>query len=420
VNRLILTLGVVVLTCLHVTTRAQPVPGAGFAAVPGKGGQDPFGPYEPVADWPQDFSELPGYENWTWGSGQGIFAESSNRIFVLQRGLLKRIERPENRLVDDQGTRLRFPVGRQHDWRDGTLPWRDATVASPAQNTPEGMKAWKDAGYRLGVDAIWQDCIVVVDGQGRIVETWDQWDSMLARAHSVHVSPYDPEKHVWIVDDYAHAIYKFTNDGKRLVQTLGTPHESGSDSRHFGRPTFMAFLPDAIFVADGYVNSRVVKFDNDGNYLLEWGQKGVAPNDTRPGYFNCLHGIDVDRESRRAFVSDRENHRTQVCDENGKFLDQWHFGDPPSDIQYLIVADGAVWAADAGTTKILKYDLDGHFLYSWGSWGTFPGGMWGVHGMTVDEQGNFYIAEVNAGVAQKLRPRPGANPAFLIGPPPVR
>ena len=105
----------------------------------------------------------------------------------------------------------------------------------------------------------------------------------------------------------------------------------------------------------------------------------------------------------------------QVFDEDGNFLDQWSFGDPPTDAQYLIVANGAVWVVDAGTTKLIKYDLDGMFQYSWGTWGTFPGGMWGVHGMSADEEGNFYIAEVNNGRVQKYRPRPGVDPDLLIG-----
>jgi hypothetical protein len=45
---------------------------------------------------------------------------------------------------------------------------------------------------------------------------------MWVKPHAVHVNPFDPDKHIWIVDDLAHAIYKFTNDGKEIVQTLGT------------------------------------------------------------------------------------------------------------------------------------------------------------------------------------------------------
>ena len=50
-----------------------------------------------------------------------------------------------------------------------------------------------------------------------------------------------------------------------------------------------------------------------------------------------------------------------------------------------------LWAYDRGTSKMLKYDLQGHFLYSWGTWGDFPGGFWGVHGFSVDQDGNFYV-----------------------------
>ena len=67
---------------------------------------------------------------------------------------------------------------------------------------------------------------------------------------------------MWVVDDHTHAIYKFTNDGKQLVQTIGTPNVPGADGTHFNRPTFMAWLPDGSFyVSDGYNGTRVAKFD---------------------------------------------------------------------------------------------------------------------------------------------------------------
>ena len=69
-----------------------------------------------------------------------------------------------------------------------------------------------------------------------------------------------------------------------------------------------------------------------------------------------------------------------------------------------------LWAYDRGTSKMLKYDLDGHFLYAWGVWGDFPGGFWGVHGFSVDQEGNFYVAEVDSGRVQKFRPAPGRQP----------
>jgi len=107
---------------------------------------------------------------------------------------------------------------------------------------------------------------------------------MLARPHAVYVSPYDPDRHVWIVDDFRHAIFKFSNDGKRLIQTIGTYGMPGADATHFFRPTFMAWLPDGtFFVADGYENTRVAKFDAAGKFLLAWGEKGTPPNEPDTG-----------------------------------------------------------------------------------------------------------------------------------------
>ena len=69
---------------------AAPVPGAGFAAIPGlTGGQDIFGPYEVVPDWPRPMSEsLPGHEQWTYSVTMDVFAESPNRVLVASKGEL--------------------------------------------------------------------------------------------------------------------------------------------------------------------------------------------------------------------------------------------------------------------------------------------------------------------------------------------
>jgi DNA-binding beta-propeller fold protein YncE len=389
-------------------------PGYGFTAVPGQvGGQDSFGPYDIVKDWPKNLSTLPGNEGWTWGAGESVYAESPNRVFALMRGELPNIRRPQTKMLKEFGPSITFPIGR--------LPWRDATTAS----LPGGGASGQDPGAptdgwngTVGVDAKWENCIVVLDANGNITERWTQWDKILQRPHFVAINPYDPEKHVWVVDDHMQAIYKFSHDGKQLVQTIGTPRQKGADGTHFSRPTYIAWLPDStMFVADGYNGTRVAKFDKDGKFLLDWGQKGTPP-DKRPGYMNNVHGIAVDPQTRRVFVNDRGNKRIQVFDENGKYLYEWSPGADPSDIHLLYIgADRTLWAADRGTSKMLKYDLDGHFLYSWGIWGDFQGGFWGVHGFSVDQEGNFYVAEVDSGRVQKFHPRAGVNTAFLVGKP---
>ena len=109
----------------------------------------------------------------------------------------------------------------------------------------------------------------------------------LGRPHDIEISPYDPEKHIWIVDADNHFVSEFTHDGKQRILTLGTPGVPGDDDTHFRRPTFMAFMDaNTWYLADGYDNTRVIKYDMHGKRLLQWGLKGNPPNEQRPGYFN--------------------------------------------------------------------------------------------------------------------------------------
>src|SRR5436853_7719739 len=86
-------------------------------------------------------------------------------------------------------------------------------------------------------------------------------------------------------------VFKFTHDGKRLVMTLGEAGVSGTDEKHFGRPTDIAWLPDGtFFISDGYVNTRVMKFDKNGKFLLQWGSPGKGNSQ-----FNTVHSVDIDR-----------------------------------------------------------------------------------------------------------------------------
>jgi hypothetical protein len=393
-----------------------------FSAVSGAGAigaEDISGPYEVQQGWPQDLATLPGHQAWTYGSARGIFAESPDRVFLLGGSELPKLNRPASRYVEG-GPNIEFPVNG--------LPWRNANSAAPPgnggsrQDPAKGMEAWRGdkAPFReLGKDARWEHAIVVVNREGKITEEWTQWDHLFKRPHSVYISPYDATKRVWIVDDHTHAIYIFSNDGKQLLQTIGTPNVPGADATHFNRPTFIAWLPEGtFFVADGYNGTRVAKFDKDGKFLLDWGQNGNPGNETRPGYMNNVHGVAVDLQTRRVFVNDRDNHRIQVFDENGKYLSEWKFNVTPSSMHFVQIGDDrSAVVFDRNTHKMLKYDLDGHLIYGWGTIGDFPGTLWGVHGMATDQEGNLYVAEVDSGRFQKFRPKPGANPAMLIGKP---
>jgi peptidylamidoglycolate lyase len=338
-----------------------------------KGGDDRTGPYDVVANWPQPLAfAKPGY---IWGSTGGIFAESPDRVFIANRGELKLPATP--------------PPGFTGFW---------GSIEQATTPTPE-----------------FRNCIVVVDRNGKAVESWTQWDYLFADGrgpHSVLISPYDPAHNVWVVDDIHHQIFEFTNDGKRMLMSLGVRDEAGNDGSHFKRPTDIAWLPDGtFFVSDGYGNTRVAKFDKNGKFLMAWGTRG-----TGNGEFNTPHSITIDK-NRRVYVSDRANNRVQVFDENGKYLDQFPRITQPYHIR--ISDDQFLWAFSGPLDKLMKYDLNGHLLYAWGTHGTTPGFFWAVHEFSVDSDGNFYTAEVFGGRSQKFRPREGADPSHSFKPQPL-
>ena len=212
------------------SVRAQNKPNFSAAAIAGeKNTQDLWGPYEVVPDWPKPITALPGHQKWTWGAVESVFAETPNRVFILERGEIPAMKRPDEVPYPQVGPSISFPVSQ--------LPFRNASVGPV---TSAGNPVWSG---KLGVDARWEHCIVVVDANGNMVEDWTKWDSMLRRPHYITENPYDPEKHVWIVDDQGHAIYEFTHDGKQLVKTLGTPYHSGNDDSHFQSPDFHQLAP---------------------------------------------------------------------------------------------------------------------------------------------------------------------------------
>ena len=83
----------------------------------------------------------------------------------------------------------------------------------------------------------------------------------------------------------------------------------------------------------------------------------------------------------------------------------------------MITPDQYVWMSDGASHRIFKYDMNGKLLYAFGYFGYFPGGLYGPHQFSVDTDGNFYVAEVFSGRAQKFTPKPGADRMRLITPP---
>jgi len=93
----------------------------------------------------------------------------------------------------------------------------------------------------------------------------------------------------------------------------------------------------------------------------------------------------------------------------------WSTGVRSLPYAHIITDDQHLWISDGGTNRIVKYDLNGKYLYGWGAPGNLPGQFRGPHQLSVDQEGNLYIAEVFNGRVQKFRPKAGADKAKVIG-----
>ncbi len=332
-------------------------------------------PYTVVTGWHQPFAE-PGY---AFGGNSGVFAESPDRIFVAMRG--------ETRLPD--------PIPADFAGHAGSI----------------GINVLFEPDRR-----VWRNCMYTLDREGRVRELWSQWDHLCEGSdgpgpHRVRISPYDPERRVWVINETFHQIYVFSNDGSELLMTLGEKGVPGDDRTHFAKPQDVAFLPDGrILIADGLDNHRIIILDREANYLSEFGGFGEAP-----GQFNGIHALAAGPDGL-IFALDRSGGRVNVFRTTSDparmdLVDVWDGFRLPLD---LIVNDDAVWLTDLGPLRFVKLDFDGNRLYEWEVPREMPDGYLEVHTFTVDSEGNLFGGDNQYGRTQKFVPRPGVDPGLLI------
>ena len=157
--------------------------------------------------------------------------------------------------------------------------------------------------------------MMVFDRDGNFLRSWGE--GQYPRAHGVHMGPDDS---IYLTDDGGHFVRKCSLDGKVLLE-IGVPGKPAPymSGEPFHRCTHTALSPKGdIYVSDGYGNARVHKYSPDGKLLMSWGEPG-----TDPGQFNIVHNICTDADGW-VYVADRENHRVQVFDGNGKYETQWN------------------------------------------------------------------------------------------------
>ncbi|PKB67438.1 MAG: hypothetical protein BZY81_04725 [SAR202 cluster bacterium Io17-Chloro-G4] len=224
--------------------------------------------------------------------------------------------------------------------------------------------------------------VLVFDSGGGFLSGWPRQDSVSEDAHHIYISPDDD---VYLADRDAHQVLKFTTDGE-LVMTLGHRDKAALQAP-FNHPSDIAVAPSGeIYVSDGYGNSCVHRFTNDGAYISSFGAPGNGP-----GEFLVPHSIRIAADGR-VYVCDRENNRVQVFSQDGEFLDQWTDFKGPMGIH--IDANQTVYVTDQ-IPRISILDLEGRLL---ARGRTFEYG----HNVYTDSQGNIYAVDVANQRVQKF------------------
>ena len=243
--------------------------------------------------------------------------------------------------------------------------------------------------------------MIVFDREGNFLQSWGE--GVFSRAHGLHMAPDDT---VYLTDDGDHTVRKCTLDGKVLL-TIGIPGEPAPfmSGDPFRRCTHTALSPsNEIYVSDGYGNARIHKYAQDGRRLKSWGEPGSGP-----GEFNLPHNIACDADGW-VYVADRENHRIQVFDGEGRFETQWHnlhrpsgMYMPPGRCPICYVGEiGPYYEFNRGApnlgprVSILSNDGDVIArITTTPAAGTGPGQFISPHGLAVDSRGDLYVGEVS-------------------------
>jgi len=250
-------------------------------------------------------------------------------------------------------------------------------------------------------------------------------------AHAVRV---DKDDNIWAIDKGSDMVIKFNPEG-RVSMVFGRKKEASDESGpwtratpprpavdgQFRQPTDVTWDTQGnIFVSDGYINSRVAKFDKNGRWLKQWGDRG-----DKPGEFNTPHSIAADAKGN-IYVADRGNRRIQVFDPDGTLLREitidvpvpagvqpW-MGNPPSP-EAAARQNGAPWAicitpgptqylysSDAYPGRVYKLSLDGKVLGVLGSTGRQLKEFGWIHEIACPSENVIYVAEILNWRVQKL------------------
>ncbi len=295
-----------------------------------------------------------------------------------------------------------------------TIPF----TLSPGDGSKTVYVWFKDAGNNISVPA---STSILLNTSGYVcMATWGKPGRGASLLHGGEfMSPMygmtiDRQGSVFVVDNGNNRIQKFENNGN-FILLWGN---FGSSNGNFHNPTGVACDgDDNVYVADTN-NHRIQKFDGKlGQYLRKFGGRGNGE-----GRVNAPWGVAIDRVRGYMYVTDSANFRVQKLDMDGEFVMQWgSFGN--NDGQFYFArgvavdqTDGSVYVVDMGNHRVLKFDTSTNVLpqliAKWGVGGGAghassalaqePGQFRSPWGITVDGNGDVFISDTGNQRIQKF------------------
>lgn len=269
---------------------------------------------------------------------------------------------------------------------------------------PEGYESGQ--GMAVAVDhqgGVWfynrgTHPLIQFSSDGSLIQSWKEDKTLSTHQVAAHGMAVGPDGGIWLVARDSHTVYKYSPAGRTLLMIGGFAASTGSNEAPyaFNLPAGVAHDSKGnVYIADGYGNTRIVKYDASGKYVAHWGGPGAAD-----GQFNVVHGVAVDSRDR-LYAVDRSNKRIQVFDTDGKHLASWNGLGTPWNLAYDRRAD-VLWMCDGDLGRISKLSLEGKVLGWFGTDGSEPGQLHQVHSIAVGAGGAIYAAETVNGRIQKF------------------
>lgn len=179
----------------------------------------------------------------------------------------------------------------------------------------------------------------------------------------------DHEGNLWLTDVGSHQVIKMSADGK-VLKEFGKKYENGKSVENFCKPTDVVIMKNGdFFVADGYCNNRVLKFNADGKVLMNINSKYTKT--LQPPHMTVVHSLAYDEKDNRLLVADRQNNRILLFHAmTGNYLSQIKLSQPVYAIAYEKTCGGVVHAVtqDYEGGKALGYTFSVHSSEPVGKW----------------------------------------------------